>query len=443
MRPPWILLLPLFLAGFSPVAGQSREESTLGDLVRLAETRNPEVQAARNRVEAAAARIPVDGALPDPMVTLGLMNLPAWSLDLESEGMSMGVVQLGQRLPAPGVRGVRTELGRHRREELRHGAAETLRSVEARIAEAYFQLLYIDEARQVLERTRALLAGLVDVATARMSVGAGEQADVLRAQTEFARIDSQMSELLEERARAQARINRELDRASGTEVIPIPPPGLARILEAELPAGTFTAIPMEGNLGDDLPSLSHLQEDAATRRPILRAAEETVQQARLGRELAHRQRFPEVEVMVGYGLRRDRDDLWSASVSVGVPVFLNRKQRPAVEAAAHSAAAATQEQRALVARVRTEVADAYAETARARERFRLLDDVVVPQSEAAVENTLSAYQSDRIGFLSALDALVTLFRSETERARSRAEVGRAAARLELAAGVSLLLDDVP
>src|SRR5262249_14814002 len=47
---------------------------SLEELVREAAERNPEVQMARRTVEARRARIPQAGALPDPMLTYGVIN---------------------------------------------------------------------------------------------------------------------------------------------------------------------------------------------------------------------------------------------------------------------------------------------------------------------------------------------------------------------------------
>src|SRR5574341_1816351 len=76
------------LAALSTVAAGSRSPSPAGvgdtlriaDAVRIAREANPMLRAARLRADAASARILQAGALPDPELSLGLMNRMVGSL---------------------------------------------------------------------------------------------------------------------------------------------------------------------------------------------------------------------------------------------------------------------------------------------------------------------------------------------------------------------------
>ena len=75
-----ILLLAVLIHSY----GNAQEENgdfsarlTVFAVVDYAVQHNPEIQAARNRVEALQARIPQAGSLDDPMLGIGALNLPA------------------------------------------------------------------------------------------------------------------------------------------------------------------------------------------------------------------------------------------------------------------------------------------------------------------------------------------------------------------------------
>jgi outer membrane protein, heavy metal efflux system len=426
----------------TPLVGQANEgaEPGLPELLHAAEAGSPTVRAGQARVEAAQLRVAGAGALPDPMLTLGLMNQPFGTFLPAQEGMSMGILEVGQRIPAPGVRSARTEVATLQVVELRHAAQETLLEVRLRIAEAYLELLYLDEAAGILAQNRELLEDLETLALVRLAEGEGSQAEVLRAQSEIVRLAGQLSDVRARQAAAAAELNAELGRPSGSKIQVVAPSALAALLDPILPESAFSAWPSDAHPGLGLPPLVEVQESAERWRPLLLAAAASRARAQTLEELSYRERLPDLQVMLGYGYRDGMQDLWSASVSVGIPVFRNRRQRPEVEAAGHDAEAAREVETALVGTVHAEIAEAWAELARGRERFQLVDQLLLPQAEAAAEATLAAYRVGSSSFPVVLEALVVLVRSHLERARTASELARSAARLDRVAGTSLLLE---
>jgi outer membrane protein, heavy metal efflux system len=436
-----VLLASVLPCRATPLAGQTSDgaEPGLAALLHAAEEGSPAVRAGHERTGAAQLRVDGAGALPDPMLTLGLMNLPFGSFLPAQEGMSMAVLEVGQRIPAPGVRSARTEVASLRVVELRHAAEETLLGVRLRIAESYLELLYLDEAANILARNRDLLEDLEILAVARLSEGEGSQVEVLRAQSEIVRLTGELSDLRARQVAAGSALNAELGRPSGAKIQVVPPAALPTLLDPNLSESAFSVGPEGAHPGLDLPSLLEVQDSAARWRPLLLAAAASRERSQALEELTYRERLPDLQVMVGYGYRDGMQDLWSASVSVGIPIFRERKQRLEVEAVGRDAVASLEDERALVESVRAEIAEAWAELARGRERFQLLDQLLLPQAEAAAESTIAAYRVGSSSFSVVLEAVVLLARAQLERARTVSELGRSAARLDRVAGTSLLL----
>lgn len=420
-----------------PAGTHAQERDPLAALVAEARANNPEIAAAARAADAAAARIPQAGALPDPMLSAGLMNVPVPSFDVGREGMTMGTVQIGQRLPAPGVRGAREAVAKQSHQAAERDTDEVELAVLQRLKDAYYELLFVDRALEVLARNRALVADLAGVATARFAVGRTPQQDVLRAQTEVTRLEEQIAGIEARRVAAASEINAILQRPVTASIEPAYPESVRVLALAPPPPGAFTSAALDAGLGDDLPSLAELQREAVRRRPMLLAHVHRIAAAREGVRLAERERFPDVDVMVGYGLRRDRGDMMTAMVSVPLPVFAARKQRQAVVEAEQELAADELRHHQMVADLQADVATRYAALVATREQILLLDQGVVPQARATVESAAAAYQSGRVEFASLLEAQATLFRNEIELARRMADFGRELAALERAAGVEL------
>ena len=85
----------------TPARAAGWQATSLADLLATADTANPEIMAARRLAEAAAARVPQAGALPDPMLGVGFMNVPLAEPGLGRDMMTMTQVQLTGTLPWP------------------------------------------------------------------------------------------------------------------------------------------------------------------------------------------------------------------------------------------------------------------------------------------------------------------------------------------------------
>lgn len=440
-RKLWVPVLIGILAGLTglPTEARAQEAAALADLVAEARANNPEIAAGHRRAGAAAARVPQAGALPDPMLSVGLMYVPVPEFDLGQDGMTMASVQIGQRLPPPGTRAAREAVAEQRLRVIEWEAQEIERGVITRLKVAYHELLFVDGALEVLARNRSLLVDLAEVARGRFAVGRALQQDVLRAQTEVTRLEEQLAGLEARRMAAAAEINAILQRPATAPLHPTYPGPVRALALARPEPGAFTAAAIEGGLGGDLPSLPRLQEQAVHDRPMLLAHVHRIAAERATVRLAERERLPDLDLMFSYGIRRDRSDMVTAMVSLPLPVFAGRKQRQAVTEAEQTLASEELGHHQMVAEIQADVATRYAALVRTREQILLLNDGVIPQARATIESATAAYQAGRVEFASLLEAQATLFRNEIELARRLADFGQQLALLERAVGTDLTM----
>jgi outer membrane protein, heavy metal efflux system len=168
---PQVLIGGLVTLAVLPVDGGAQQAEPLAALIAEARANNPEIEAAHRQVAAMAARVPQAGALPDPMLAAGFMYVPVPGFDLAQDGMTMASVQIGQRLPAPGARGAREAIARQNSHAAARESDEVELGVVTRLKSAYYELLFVDRALDVLTRNRSLVVDLAEVARARFAVG--------------------------------------------------------------------------------------------------------------------------------------------------------------------------------------------------------------------------------------------------------------------------------
>lgn len=419
------------------------DSDSLAVLVTRVLDEHPSLLAVERRIDAAAARVPQLGALPDPTLMVGVMNLPLPDLDPSMEGMTMLGIEYGQRLPPRGLRGVRQA---EARAEVAVAEAERdlLRwELRTRMSEAYFELLLVDEALEVHHRTRASLDAFAATARTAYAQGRAPQQDILRAQTEIAAIEEHMAELRQRRAGALAELNALLERPSRDDVAPTMPARLRALLEGEPGPGMLSDHLGGGELGAGFPPLLELERRALATRPEVARARSRAEAAAHAVEAARIERRPGIALTGGYAMRSGRADLFSAGVMVELPLFRGRKQDQAVIEAEHRKDAETLGERALALEIRKEVATAHADLVRAREQVILLEEGVIPQARASVESAAAAYRAGDGDFLRVMESQTLLFRNEIQLAHLVADAGRALARLEHATGSEISMETVP
>ena len=158
----WALLLLLTVAWSSPPARaeQAGERSLdLDQLVQEARQNNPEIQAARSKWEAMREKPAQAGALEDPMLSLGIVNLPT-SLNVRSEDMTMKEVGIAQKLPFPGKRALMTEMATKEAQAAEQGIAEKANLVVKEVKAAYHELSHVHRAQEVAQRNKEVLESL-------------------------------------------------------------------------------------------------------------------------------------------------------------------------------------------------------------------------------------------------------------------------------------------
>lgn len=404
----WIVLAtaPAPLRAQTGPAGQS-DTLRLTDAVVAARAANPAVQASRLRAEAEQERVSPAGALPDPVLELGLLNRPFDGFGTD-ERMTMNVIGLKQAFPWPGNQGFSEEGREHAARAAQLDAAEVEAQVVARTRAVHARLAYLDRAIAITADTRSMLRDFLEVAETRYASGAGVQQDVLQAQVAVGRTTADLAGMEQERVATAARLNALMGRPAGEPIpaVDLPPPG-----------------------GESLP-LDSLMVLSQSGRPALAAAQERALAAEARYRAAGRASYPDFELRVAYGQRPQYTDMGSIALGVSLPIWGGSKDKPLERAAAA-------DQAELDARALELHYDTYArlgELRAADERARTLEEIyrvqILPQAEASVESAFAAYQVGSVDYATLLDARLTVNQYAIDRVRLAAERLQATAEIE-------------
>jgi len=175
-----------FVLALWPTWGLSQEPLSLTEAEALAVANDPQVRRLQAEALALEERAVAAGALPDPRLKAGLLNLPWRQMALAQEPMTQTVFGVSQRIPARGVRAHRAQALRLQAQAARARAEDRALRVLRDLRWAWLELYYLVEAAKLIEESERVFDQWVKVTQYRYRAGRGTQHAVVRARLEQA-----------------------------------------------------------------------------------------------------------------------------------------------------------------------------------------------------------------------------------------------------------------
>jgi cobalt-zinc-cadmium efflux system outer membrane protein len=339
------------------------------------------------------------GALPDPVLGINALNLPTDTFAFDQDPMTQLQFSLSQSFPFPGKRGLKREAAEHEATAANLGWVDQQNQVASRVRGAWWELLYLDKAIEIVEQNKALMRDFVEIAQTKYKVGKGLQQDVLLAQLELSRLFDRQIPLTGMRSAAQADLNALLDLPANQNIdLPIAPPNIA------LP---------------NLPPEAQLLQSALENRPLLDVARAMTEAAKSRMDLAKKDYYPDFQLGAGYGfrdgqdpIRGERSDLASFMFRVNVPIYFKSKQSQAVNQRSSEYFQSKHMLNETLRLVQAAIARNYAHYHASRDQVSLFGTAIIPQAQQTVSAMLSAYQVNQVDFLNVLNAQLSLYNAQ-------------------------------
>lgn len=402
------LLFALTTAAASAQPGQA-PSLTLRAAIDEALTRNPELVALRQQYEAMRAAPAQERFLAPPMLEAQIWGWPVTSLNPARTDMYMLMAE--QELPGKGKRAARALVAEREAAVSQQQVAVRANELLAEVRNAYIDLAFTRETFVLYSRQAALLGQITETATVRYAAGEGAQHHTVVALVEVAKVEKERISAEERAQAAESRLNTLLGRP-----VSQPVETLAHL------AGTVT--PQEA------------EQRALERHPEVAMVE--VEIAREDAELARLrgERRPDFVVGGGYMLMPGDAGAWTARAGITWPnaPWSRGRLTASIEAQAKRVDAAKARREVVASRIRQAVREAAVRLTAAERQVRLVESTVLPQIEHAFQLTQVAYAAGEGPFTDILDTRRSLLSIQLEFLEARANVARAQADLETAAG---------
>jgi outer membrane protein TolC len=410
------MILVFLSAGGLPAA---EPRLNVDRLVDEALRNNPEILAARETAQAAREKVPQAYSLDDPMLGVGVTNLPT-NFSFKDDEMTQKEVTISQKLPFPGKRGLMREVAEKEADASSVEVEDVANRIAREVKTAYYELSHVDRTLAVTRRNKQVLENLVKIGETRYALGQGAQQEVLAAHVEISKIVDEILMLEQNRLALEAKLGQLLN--SGPD---------ARFGEPE--ETVYRRRPID---------IKRLQEAAVETNPMLQSQRKMIAARQKAVALAEREVYPDLTVKFGYGQRDSLRDMLTGMAEVNVPIFYASKQSRKIDQARAELRTAEARYRAARNETAAMVAAMAAMVQRQERQIDLYRSGILPQARLLTQSAVSAYSVNQAEFGMLLESHIRQHRYELDYHQALTEHEKSLAQLEYAVGRPLAAGEV-
>ncbi|MFQ3219188.1 MAG: outer membrane protein TolC [Paraglaciecola sp.] len=390
---------------------------TLDQAIQIAQHNDPWQGGNQLREQALLAQSAAADTLPDPVLSMGMLNLPTNGYALDQEPMTQIKLSVSQMFP----RGDSRTIAR-RQLELLAGQQPLLgqdrrAQVKVTVSTLWLDAYAADKSIRLLAQERGLFEQLADFVQTSYSSAQGKtrQQDVVRAQLEIARLQDRLTLLYEQKDTALAKLmawlwadepGQQGFESEGQITLNGPLPDI-KLPQAA--SGLLTSLLNPQQLANLL-----------TTHPAVQAIQQRIQAGHSSVKLAEQKYSPQWAVNAGYAYRQDdqlgrsRADFLSLGVSVSMPIFSTKRQDNDVRASRLTTESLKTDQRLLLRNMLAQLTALTYQYQRMDQRAELYANSILPQMHQQAEASLSAYTHDDGDFDEVMRARIAEFNGRME-----------------------------
>jgi outer membrane protein TolC len=319
-------------------------------------------------------------------------------------------------LPAWGKRDLRRDVAAADVQQAAARASGVWTELAMRIKTSYARYYLASQNERLTREILDLMGRIEQIAQARYSGGLVAQQDAIRAQIEQTTMRSELIMLEAEKRQTRARLNALVARDA---TAPLAEPASLRPLPA---VGVLDA--------------AALAQRARANNPQLAAEDAKLRGAEKGRDLARRNRYPDVTLGLAPTQMGSRITSWGVMVEVNIPLQQTTRRAQEAEAEAMVGAARSRSQ-AVANQLVGDLGESLAALDAARSTEALVANQSLPQSELSLRSAIASYENGKLDFTALLEAQRQIRKARMDRLKAQAEAQMRLAEIERIVGEDL------
>ncbi|MFH2047058.1 MAG: TolC family protein [Pseudomonadota bacterium] len=374
------------------------QPTILDTMVNKAIEVSPKLRMFEAKYKAAQMQSNVDSHLPDPMLTLGVANLPTDTFSFTQEPMTGKIIGLSQAVPFPGkldsIRDVKNKAAEIVKQEIEDAKNDIVKSV----SQNYYEMIFVRKAIEVAKENLKLLHDITQVVRTNYTVGKSSQQNLFKVELEITNLNDKIEELKNKENMVTAMLNALLLQSQDTQIAT-----------------------------DDLPELQYykltqqqLESLVIQNRPYLTGIKLAKQKAKLQEKLAQYDYYPNFNFSVQYSQRdeiaktnTDLADFASFMVGISIPLNFGGKVSSKVKETQALQTMYDAQYHLSLQMLDGNFGTSISMLNSLRKRIKLIQEVQLPQAQQTFSTTLSSYQVGQVDFINVIDAQNKLYQVQT------------------------------
>ena len=420
MKSRFMLMLILLISFVGTQFGQGKDAS-LNELIQEAIRVSPKIKMLQSKFNVAKAEIEIGTNLPDPVLKLGLINMPTNSFSFTQEPMTGKIVGLSQKIPFPGALSSASDVKSVDTLIVQQEIADLKNNIGKNVSELYFRLQLNREEITLAEKSIMLLKQISNVVKRKYEVGTASLQNVIQVEVQITRVKDKIETLKGKENSAQAQLNALLLKNDESNIL------TSNIVDIN-----------NKNLNTD--SLLSL---AAKNRPALKSINLLSHKAELMQKQAEYSFYPNFNFGLQYS-QRDHNaatgaafhGLLSVVVGVTLPINYGGNKTAKVEKAKYLQGLYNDKFNSSLQLLQQSFGKINAKLAELESREKLIVTTLLPQAEQAYKSSIADYQVSKIDFVNVIKAEEDIIKINTELAKVRTDYQTKIAQLEFLSGTN-------
>ena len=420
MKSKTLLFLVFFIFSGSLLSAQNAGE--LKTLVKRAVEMNPKVKTLQARLNMAREDIPIGTHLPDPVFSIGLLNVPVNTFSFRQEAMTGTALNLSQTIPFPGALKAKADVKAMDTLIVKQEIADLKNQIAQQMAVLYFNLQEKRREIALAKESVDLLKQISLVAKRKFEVGTASLENVVQVEVQITRVRDKIEALKGEEQSLQAQINAFLLRndkvfVATQKIRPIP----NRVFVTDT-----------------------LLKWAAKNRPLLKGIKLYQSKAVLKQKEVEKKYYPNFKVGMQYTLRSynkntgvNYPDFLGLVVGVTIPLGYGGSIKAEVNKSRYLQDYYGQQFHSSLQMLQQSFGQINAQMNALRSREKLLEKTLLPQALQAYQAAIADYQVNKIDFVNVIKAEDNILKIKTELAKLRTNYSVQLAQITYLTGTQL------
>lgn len=368
----------------------------LNDVEQMAIKSDPAQQIYQAQQTALIAQGKAGATLADPMIKLGLANLPIDSFKLDDDPMTQVSLGLSQQFNR-GAKRALTQKGFNQQSELSvYQGLDRQLMVKRDVRQLWFNILFVEKSLLLVKENKQLFSTFYRDLQSQFSLGMTDNEDLIAAEIELNKFDEKLAGLTQRSLNYRSLLSEWIG------------PDAYAPMQSDIPSWpkTQSYITSSNTRNSDHYTL-------LSKHPKAKLLAQKIAVADNGIELAKQNYKPRFKVDVGYGHRLSEDaagdarsDLLSAFISMDIPLFTNKRQDQKLISAQQVKGQSQAEHRLLLRQLNAQLNAEIINYQQLKARQMRYQESLLKQAKLHVKLLEQSYQSNTRPFKAVIDAYI-------------------------------------